>query len=930
MRFEIRALAVVLTLISLAAFSTTGMGLAGRVSESPGGVDVIGPQPQVPPVPTITPLSSYTVRAPIQILGNQDFNAANGVVAGSGTELDPYVIEGWSISTAEGTGIAISDTQAHFLIRHVLVRDSLVGISLVRVSHGSLIDASVVQSVWPSGPSRMGVLIEASSGILIRWSTVSWYHHRGLLIQGSDRVTVAESLFTKNIDVGLEAFGSTNVTLRENLILENLYGSFTAQGSSGLRLVRNTISGAPQALGRAFGGDHVVIEENFIEAPLRFGNVGTVVIVNNSFKGFGNYISLEGTPAARVESNAFSGYSVIVLSSPNSLVRKNVFRAGSIGINSADGSRFLDNWLTAGSIHLFESSDTTVRGNVILGGEAVRVYRSGRVSIESNVIVGTTAGIEAFWYCAGTDCTGTNDLRILSNHIASAGKGIAATGATGLIVYHNNLVRNTRQASDESGLGNAWDGGYPTGGNYWSDYSGWDSCAGPNQDDCSATDGIGDFAYIIGPSSRDRYPLMRIRPVSPVARINVTSDSALAGGQAVSFDASGSFDPDGGAIVSHEWDFGDGSVAAIPTVDHHYTISGMLRVTLTVRDDEGSTSSSFWLLSVGMPGVLRITTSIDIHPESGVLGRILVDDIPRDEWGLAWMKIAPGAHKVSFSDVPGLGTPAEVIPFIAPGSVVEVRGVYRAHGWIRVVTDPPVPATIFLDGVPSNDWGVWMAVPPGTYRVGFGPTQGYMPPNPQTVSVTVEAEMLTVVTGAYAYDGVSSGPDSSTYGLLRFTTRLSDGTLGVPSQIIIDGIPRDEWGLTWLKLPPGRHYFHLSDVPGLTTPWGENPFRLVVPFDIIAGAVKTIDATFQIHGWLRVVTEPAVSSTIFLDGIPVNDWGIWRSVKPGTHVVSFGGVPGFLAPPPQAVVVEPGLTTVVRGAFEVAGASSLGGGPRGH
>ena len=53
---------------------------------------------------------------------------------------------------------------------------------------------------------------------------------------------------------------------------------------------------------------------------------------------------------------------------------------------------------------------------------------------------------------------------------------------------------------------------------------------------------------------------------------------------AVALDAAGSFDPDG-AIVSHEWDHGDGTSSAGATSSHTYAAAGTYTVTLTVRDE---------------------------------------------------------------------------------------------------------------------------------------------------------------------------------------------------------------------------------------------------------------------------------------------------------------------------------------------------------
>jgi parallel beta-helix repeat protein len=64
-------------------------------------------------------------------------------------------------------------------------------------------------------------------------------------------------------------------------------------------------------------------------------------------------------------------------------------------------------------------------------------------------------------------------------------------------IYHNNFVDNHQQFTIKYSV-NTWDDGYPSGGNYWSDYIGVDA-------NC---DGIGDTPYVIDENNIDQFPLM--------------------------------------------------------------------------------------------------------------------------------------------------------------------------------------------------------------------------------------------------------------------------------------------------------------------------------------------------------------------------------------------------------------------------------------
>lgn len=170
--------------------------------------------------------------------------------------------------------------------------------------------------------------------------------------------------------------------------------------------------------------------------------------------------------------------------------------------------------------------------------------------------------------------------------------GVSLENSSNNRVYHNNFINNTKQVHDVSWdfpwippSINIWDDGYPSGGNYWSDYTGVDEKSGPNQDQ-PGSDGIGDTPYVIDVNNRDGYPLMSPFPwtKAPIADFTWTPPLPSVG-QTVIFDASAS-KPNGGVIVSYEWDFGDGTFGSGMIVAHTYNAPGTYTVTLRVKDSE--------------------------------------------------------------------------------------------------------------------------------------------------------------------------------------------------------------------------------------------------------------------------------------------------------------------------------------------------------
>jgi len=85
---------------------------------------------------------------------------------------------------------------------------------------------------------------------------------------------------------------------------------------------------------------------------------------------------------------------------------------------------------------------------------------------------------------------------------------------------------------------------------------------------------------------------------SPIA--DAGSDQTAIVGETVTFDGSGSSDPDG-SIVSYDWDFGDSVTETGGITTHSYSSGGTYEVTLMVTDDDEATDTDTMIVTVQTP-----------------------------------------------------------------------------------------------------------------------------------------------------------------------------------------------------------------------------------------------------------------------------------------------------------------------------------------
>jgi len=323
---------------------------------------------------------------------------------------------------------------------------------------------------------------------------------------------------------------------------------------------------------------------------------------------------------------------------------------------------------------------------------------------------------------------------------------------------------------------------------------------------------------------------------------------------------------------------------------------GSLTVVIAASVASAGTSGA-----AGTPyGLLRVTTS------PALPSQISVDGVPRNTWGIDWAKFTPGDHDVCFGDVQGFTTPACHQVTVAEGATTTVQGAFTQRGYLQVTTSPPSPSQISVDGVPRDNWGLFTDLPVGSHQVCFGAVAGADPPACRTVTVT--AGTTTSTTGVFTAN--SGAPGLTGVGMLRVTTSPAR-----PSQIVVDGIPRNTWGLTWLEIAPGAHQVCFSDVEGATTPACQN-------VSVAVGATTTVTGSFGARGFLQVSTSPALAAPIAVDGVVMNAWGLYTDLPVGQHQVCFGDVSGYAIPACQTVQLTAGATTSITGTYTSASAGT--------
>jgi len=327
-----------------------------------------------------------------------------------------------------------------------------------------------------------GVMMIASGGSNISDNIIQSNGAVGIYIRLSSCNIINGNKITDNEIYGIELSEAGNNTLRGNNMTGNRY-NFAVKGEYLSDYIQdidvsNTVNGKPI---------YYWVNQEQKQVP---ADAGYVAVINSKD------IVVKDLELTNNEEG------VLFLNTTNSIVKDNNIT------NNFDG------------ILLFGSCNNTIESNQVTINPRVGIgiIDSGNNTIFGNKVAQNYAGVD-FEYSGGNNIIGNtltnntkgiqdivSDKNIFFGNLINQGLiGIDLWGSHGNIVYHNDLIGNTWQVQSEDSIC-AWDEGYPSAGNYWSDYKGVDEKKGPNQDQ-TGSDAIGDTPYIIDTYNQDRYPL---------------------------------------------------------------------------------------------------------------------------------------------------------------------------------------------------------------------------------------------------------------------------------------------------------------------------------------------------------------------------------------------------------------------------------------
>lgn len=256
------------------------------------------------PVPgTADGSESYVPRGPILVQGDLGFHPGNGVVAGSGTPDDPYVIRGWEVRNTvspnipnpegavplHGCSIVLEDTRAHVVIEGN------------RVTHTQLWRSSLLTELGSA--HHAGICILGGENVTVQGNLVHWVLKNGIVLTGAHNVEIVENVVHRSWNwhhsVGILQEGGSNITLQNNTVTMFQWGMTGV--TSGTTIAGNVLDGHKDGALLITADGPMVVEENTFGDEVEVRGSENVTLRGNVFDW--SHLKVKGVTAHVVARN---------------------------------------------------------------------------------------------------------------------------------------------------------------------------------------------------------------------------------------------------------------------------------------------------------------------------------------------------------------------------------------------------------------------------------------------------------------------------------------------------------------------------------------------------------------------------------------------------------------------------------------------------
>mgnify|MGYP000530603689 CR=1 FL=1 len=432
--------------------------------------------------------------APIQRDGNVYTLTDNITSSGDGivVERDNIIIDGAGYTVGgtrafESKGIYVMPWKSNITIKNMIIEDFHYCIYLayaqqITISNNDIKARCPDFGIFLENSDNSAIVANRISGggvaVVLKFScynSIEWNNITGSwggidVIDYSNDNYIANNTLNSVKLAGIEVgdFSSRNYVANNTIIGDSMFGIRVTSGRDN-HILRNVIAECTYGMQIFTDNTNIInniVAHNTYYAVLLCGsecNISNNMLINN-WDGIFLYEAQRTT----IENNVIS-QSIRVGIALNGSDYNNIIR------NKIDGSKGFDGG--GDGIWLVNSDNNDVEGNLMTQNKRFGI-----------------AVRDSYW-------------NVLSNNI------IALNGEYGIWlymshynqIYHNDFIKNQIQQAYSNDSFNYWDNGYPSGGNYWSDYTGLDA----------DEDGIGDTPYVIDENNIDHYPLMNPYAITP-------------------------------------------------------------------------------------------------------------------------------------------------------------------------------------------------------------------------------------------------------------------------------------------------------------------------------------------------------------------------------------------------------------------------------